>query len=175
MNGSSAPTMNATADEIAASHGLVSSSGSMRSSSLRVRGERIVSGQLGGGLARGLRGETSCFVKGGQLVQLGIGLQLQLLAFSVEHCPFGVALGADRHIFANRHRQRAGGQPRDARGEHRRPFSGSGGNADNNARRRDDPVVGAQDGGAKRVEFVGDRTVVWLRLTRREVLARSGL
>ena len=93
-------------------------------------------------------GETSCLVKRGQLVHFGIGLQFQLLAFCVEHCPFGVALRADRHIFANRHRQRAGRQPRDAGGEHRPPFGGGRGDADNNAGRRNDPIVGAQDGGA---------------------------
>jgi hypothetical protein len=47
-------------------------------------------------------------LKLGQLSQLGIGLQLQFFIFSVEQCPLGVALRAGRHIFANRHRQRAG-------------------------------------------------------------------
>jgi hypothetical protein len=139
----------------------------------RVGGERIVSGQFLGGLARGLRGETSCLVKAGQLVQLGIGLEFQFLAFSVQQCPFGVALSADRHIFANRHRQRAGGQPGDAGSEHRLPFGGGSGDADDNASRRDDPIVGAQDAGPKPVEFIGDRTVVWLRRTRLAGAARS--
>ena len=123
---------------------------------LGVRGKRIVRGELFSHLDRGFVGEASCFVESGQLVQLDLGLQLQLLAFHLEHCPLGVPLRADRHVLADRHRQRARGQPGDAGGEYRPAFGRGRGDADHDAGDRHDPVVGAEHAGAQPVELVGD-------------------
>ena len=106
-----------------------------------MRGERIVCGKLLRHLLRGFVGEASCLVKRGQLVQFDIGLQLQLLPLLAEQCPLGVALRADRYVFANCHRQGTGDQAGDAGGEYRPALSGGRRDANHDAGRRDDPIV----------------------------------
>ena len=57
---------------------------------------------------------------------------------------FGIGLRADGNIFTSRHRHRARNKPRHAGQENFAGLGRRGSNADDQARRRDDAVIGAQ-------------------------------
>jgi len=119
---------------------------------LGVSGQRVVGGQLFGDLPGQTRLQALGLIDTRQLHRLGLRGSGKLAPLECEHRLLGIALATDRHVLPRRHRQRPGEQPRQARGKDRRPGRGRTGYADDQARRRDDSVVRAQDRGAQPVE-----------------------
>ena len=120
-----------------------------------VGAEGVVRGQLLGHLVRQAGLEAAAHVDGGELAQLGGGLELQLLALLRQVGLLGIGLRMDRDVFAGGHRHGAGRQAGDA-GQEQAALRGVGRrHADQQARGRDDAVVGAEDGGAEPADAVG--------------------
>lgn len=80
IRGSSAPTVNASADDSAACHGFVSSPGVMPSS-ISACAEKASRRELLGDGARGAARQPLAFVERGQLVEFGVGVLPELSAF----------------------------------------------------------------------------------------------
>lgn len=89
--------------------------------------------------------DAAADVDGGEFPCFGLGIAVQLGSLARQVGMFGIGLRADRDIFARRHRQRAADQRRRA-GEQDGRCAGArrGGDADDQARYRDDAVIGTQ-------------------------------
>ena len=85
----------------------------------------------------------------GQLLSLESDVLAQLRAFSGQVGLFGIGLRADRNILSGRHRHGAGNESSDAGDEDAAWFGVGGGHADDQARGRNDAIVGAEDGGSQ--------------------------
>ena len=73
-----------------------------------------------------------------------------------------VALGGHRHVFAGRHRHGSGQQSGEARRQEGTAVAGGSGDADDDARRGDHAVVGAEDRGAQPVQPRAEAVAVGL-------------
>ena len=102
--------------------------------------------ELLGNLPRQRRVDTALDVDVGELLLLERSVLAQLLALACEVGLLGVGLRTDGDILAGGHRHGAGHQPGDARDQHRVLGRGRRGHADDQARGRDDPVVGPEHG-----------------------------
>jgi hypothetical protein len=114
-----------------------------------MRLQRAVRHQLPGTVRRQVPIQTALLVDVGELVLFGLRLCRQLVALPREIRLLGVGLRADRHVFAGGHRQRAGDETRDSGDQHVLPRGIGGRDADDEARRRDDAIVGAEHRGTK--------------------------
>ena len=85
----------------------------------------------------------------GKLIKLELGILAQLLAFAREIGLLGVGLRADGHILAGSHRHSAGHQSRDPRNQDIVLRRGCRGDADDQARGRDNAIVGPQHRGSQ--------------------------
>lgn len=110
-----------------------------------VRAERVVSHQLLHHRPRESGLEAAPDVDAGKLVFFGRALRRQLRSLLREIGAFGVRLRADRDVFARGHRQRTGHEPCDARDQDFRAAGTGGGNANDEACGRHDPVVRAEN------------------------------
>jgi ABC transporter len=113
--------------------------------------ERIVGHQGLGDLLGQRRGEAAAFIDARQLGRLTLGVVCQLTFLEAQVSRLGVTLGADRYVLAGRHRPGAREQTGDPGRDDRAPRGARGGNAEDQARSREDAVVGPQDGGPKPV------------------------
>ncbi|BCG94691.1 hypothetical protein MesoLj131a_35550 [Mesorhizobium sp. 131-2-1] len=111
--------------------------------------KRILRHHLVRDLQRQIRLHTTRHIALCKLIALEIGLRCEFGPLSAEVSLLGIGLRADRHIFTRRHRHRArdqAGNPCDeniaCRGIGRR-------NADDQAGRRYDAVIGAKHGSAQ--------------------------
>ncbi len=120
--------------------------------SARVGARGVAGRELLGGLAGDVRGEAPGGREGGEFVELGHGPLAQLAPLLGERHPLGVAPGGDRDVLPRRHRHRPGEQPGETGREQGGPGAGGPGDADDEARRGDDAVVGAEDRGPEPVE-----------------------
>ena len=109
----------------------------------------IFSHQLLGHLPRQRAIDTALDVDRGKLIKLKCRVVAQLLALAREIRPFGVGLRAHRHIFAGGHRHGASHQPRDTRDQDSVLRRRRLGNADDQARGRDNAVVGPEHCGSQ--------------------------
>ncbi|AFL55148.1 hypothetical protein USDA257_p04330 (plasmid) [Sinorhizobium fredii USDA 257] len=82
-----------------------------------------------------------------QFLTLRIGLALELPPFACEVGLLGIRLRADRNIFPRRHRHRTGHQPGNTGDQDLGTSRRRRGNADDQARRRDDAVIRSEDCG----------------------------
>jgi len=111
--------------------------------------ERVVRGELRGDLLGEWTVEPALLVDLGQFFELEFGIGREFEGFLGDIGFFGVALRANRHIFARRHRHGARDQPRGAGHENRRARCARSGDPGDQAGGRHDPVVGAEDRGAQ--------------------------
>ena len=114
-----------------------------------MRRERIFRHQLAGHQPGEVRLETPLHVNGNELLFFGFRLRRQLVSFEIEVGAFGVRLRADRHIFTRCHGQGTGDQAGDTREQDFVTVGAGGRDADDQAGRRDDPVIGSEDCGAQ--------------------------
>ena len=155
ITGSAAPTAKVAAEASAACSGRAVWISERPSSSRACAPRASCVHQLHGHLMRQLRVEPAAPVDGSQFFHFVLGVLGELAAFAFEVGLFGVGLRADRDVFPRGHRQRACRQARDARQQHGRARGAAGGHADDQAGRRDEPVIGAQNGGAQPADAVG--------------------
>jgi hypothetical protein len=113
--------------------------------------ERVVGVELLGDLHRQLRVQSLLLVEAGEFGELLVGHLGQLAAFDLQQRPLSVALGAHRHVLADSHRQGPGGESGDAGGQDREWVERGAGDADDDARGRDDAVIRPEDGGPQAV------------------------
>ncbi len=119
---------------------------------LSMGGQRITGHQLLGDMPGQAGLQALGFIDLRQLVGLRLRRLGEHAALQREHRPLSVTLAAHGDVLSGCHGQRPGEQPRQARSQDRRPGRRGPSHADHQAGRRDDPVVGAQDGGAQPVE-----------------------
>jgi hypothetical protein len=110
-----------------------------------VGGQGIFRHQLLGNLPRKDLIDTPLDVDFSKLIKLKLSILTLLLAFAHEIGLFGVGLRAYGHILAGGHRHGASHQSRDTRDQDIVLRRGRCGNADDQACRRDNPIVGAED------------------------------
>ncbi len=115
----------------------------------RVRAELVVRHELLGDEAREPGLDAALLVDLRQLAQLAAAVLRDRLRFDGEVSPLGVALRADRDVLADRHGGRARHQSGQGRGQQCGALGIRGGDTDHEAGHRQDPVVGAQHGGAQ--------------------------
>jgi hypothetical protein len=112
-------------------------------------GEGVLRRQLFGDLA-GQRGvEAAVLVNPRKFVQFGVRLFLQRALLALEVSGLEIRLRADGDEFARRHRHGACRPSGEGRGQDLAPARRGGGDADDQARRRDEPVVCAEHRGAE--------------------------
>jgi hypothetical protein len=109
-----------------------------------VRAERVATRQHFRDLARELRVESSLLIDPAQLPQLALRVGAQLALLHPQVGVLGVALRAHRHVLAGRHRHRTRDPARDSGRQDRRPRRACRCDAQYEAGRRHDPVVGAE-------------------------------
>ncbi len=124
-------------------------------SSSRVGAQRVFRGQLLGDLARQRRVEPALHVDAGQFVQLILGLGGEFGSLAGEVGFLRVLLRADGDVLAGGHGHRAGHQPGHAGNQYLRAPGAGRGDADDEAGRRHDAVIGAQHGGAQPADALG--------------------
>src|SRR6478752_735232 len=129
---------------------------------LGMRGQRVVGRELARDLGCQLASHPLGLVELGQLLELALGVLVQLLALERQERPLRVTLGADRDVLAGSHRHGTGGQGGDAREDDRGLVGGRTRDADDDAGGRHDAVVGAEDAGPEPVEARADVGVVRL-------------
>ena len=100
-SGRIAPTVNAMAEEIAACHGLVNSSGSRRSSASTWAANASWSVSSSATVRAVAGGQPLGLVKHRQLVEFGGRVGGELMAFEFAAWPFGITLGADGHVLTD--------------------------------------------------------------------------
>ena len=111
-----------------------------------VGAQRILRHKLLGDLCRESRCEPAINVDLRQLAHLGPRLLIERALFSLKVGGFRIGLRADRDVFARRHRHRACRPAGEGGGEDLPAARRGGGDADHEARRRDDAVIGPQHG-----------------------------
>src|SRR4029077_10145986 len=111
----------------------------------RVGTEGIFRHQLLGNLPRKDLIDAALDVNFGQFVNFKLDISAQFLALARKVRLFGVGLRADRHILAGGHRHRARHQSRHTRDQYIFLRRGGRGNADDQACRRDDAIVGPEN------------------------------
>src|SRR6478736_2582768 len=129
---------------------------------LGMRGQRVVGRELARDLGCQLASHPLGLVELGQLLELALGVLVQLLALERQERPLRVTLGADRDVLAGSHRHGTRGQGGDAREDDRGLVGGRTRDADDDAGGRHDAVVGAEDAGPEPVEARADVGVVRL-------------
>jgi hypothetical protein len=121
----------------------------------RVGAERVLRHELLGHLGRERGFEAAGHVDSSQLRPLGRLVGGELGPLALEIGALRVGLRADRDVFAGRHRHRAGHEPRHRRDEDRRRRRPRRGDADDEARGRDEAVVRAEDRRAEPADPLG--------------------
>ncbi len=112
-----------------------------------VGAERVVRHELLGHLLRELLIQAPAHVDAHELAVLAGVVGLELLALARQIGLLAVGLRADRDVLAGRHRHRAGHRARDAGRQQAAVTRVGRRDADEQARRRHDAVVGAEHGG----------------------------
>ena len=110
----------------------------------RVRAERVLRHEPACDRPRKLRLQAAPHIDPRELVLLGLRLGGELALLACDIRLLGVGLRADRHVFAGGHRQRARDEASDAGDQDLLRVRLGRGNADDQARRRDDAVVSAK-------------------------------
>ena len=114
-----------------------------------MRAQGIVRHQLVGDLKRQIVNEPAVPINRGEFLSFGFWLIGQFGGFARDIGALGIGLAADRHIFARRHRQGTGGQPRNPGQQHGGAVGIGGGDADDQAGGRQYAVIGAEHGRAQ--------------------------
>ena len=112
----------------------------------RMGAERVLRHQLIGDLSREARFDAALDVDQGELLVLEGGLARELRSLARKIGLLGVGLRADRNVLACRHGHGASDQPGDAGDQHLRTRGRGSRHTDDQARRRDEPVIGAEYG-----------------------------
>jgi hypothetical protein len=124
----------------------------------RMRGERVLRGHLLGDLPGEIGRDAATDIDPRQLVEFGGGRLGQFAPLARQVGFFRVRLRGDGDIFARRHRHGAGGEPRHARQHDLAHRGRGGGDADHQRGGRDQPVIGAEHGGAQPAD-AGDEVI----------------
>ena len=122
--------------------------------------EPIAHAQLLRDLHREILVDASLYVDHRELGQLGLWVTLELLNFTRDVRLLRVALRTDGNIFAHGHRHRSGDQARNAGDQNDFLRSGRCGNANHEACRRYQRVVGSEHRGAEPRGAVGSVSLV---------------
>ena len=132
----------------------------------RMGDQGIFRHQLLGNLPRKGLIDTTLGVDFSELIKFKLDILTQLLAFVHEIRLFCVGLRANGHILASGHRHGARYQSRDTRDQDIVLRRGRCGNADDQACRRDNPIVGAEDRCSQPPNAV-DKVVLRVQVRRR--------
>src|SRR6185436_7337422 len=112
-------------------------------------GERVSVHELIGDLSGESRRESPGLIDPDQLGLLCLWGSCELMALPRQIGRLGVCLGADGDVLASGHRHGSRNEASDARDEDGGPPGACGGDTDDQARRRDESIVGSENRGAE--------------------------
>jgi hypothetical protein len=110
-----------------------------------------------------------------QLLTLEVRVYGEFTLFAGDVGTLGIGLGADRHVFACRHRQGTSNQSGKSGQKDRSPVGRGGSDADQETGGRDDTVIGTEDSGAKPANPFDSMPLLMVlrRLTRSSRIGRQ--